>query len=60
MRRCRCSYMAEPNFGMLEVDWGARVVSLQVRDGGTGEVAAGRDGSRQELRLSLSDCRLVD
>ena len=52
--------MAEPNFGVVEVDWGERVVSLQVRDGGAGEVALGMDGSRQELRLSLDDCRLID
>jgi alkaline phosphatase D len=55
----RCAYVDRPNFGILHVEWEQGLVSLQVRDGGTGEVASGQDGSRQELRFSLSDCQLV-
>ena len=55
----RCAYVAQPNFGLLEVDWQEGVVSLSVRDEGSGGVALGQDGSRQEVRLSLEDCSLV-
>jgi alkaline phosphatase D len=56
----RCAYVAQPNFGMLEVDWQAGVASLSVRDEGGGQVAVGHDGSRQEVRFSLGDCSLIE
>lgn len=55
----RCAYMARPNFGLLEVDWQQGVVSLSVRGEEGGGVAAGHDGSRQEVRFSLGDCSLI-
>jgi alkaline phosphatase D len=54
-----CAYMAQPNFALLEVDWQQGVVSLSVRREEGGEVAAGHDGSRQEVRFSLGDCSLI-
>ncbi len=55
----RCAYVATPAFGMVEVDWGTRQVRLQVRDGRSGSVAVGMDGSRQEVVVSLDTCATV-
>lgn len=56
----RCSYVRQPAFGMLEVDWERRVVSLSIRNHtvGTG-VASGADGSRQMLQFDLDTCKLL-
>lgn len=42
-----CSYMAEPNFGLLEVDWGRRLVHLSIRDADGGGVAVDDAGVPQ-------------
>ncbi|WIA30967.1 hypothetical protein OEZ86_001015 [Tetradesmus obliquus] len=55
----RCSYVSDPGFSMLEVDWQARVVSLSVRNHTNGEVAYGVDGSRQLIQFSLDTCELL-
>lgn len=56
----RCSYVAQPAFGMLEVDWEKRVVSLSVRNHTNGgEVAFGHDGSRQLVQFDLDTCKLL-
>lgn len=53
----RCSYVHHPAFGMVEVDWARRVVSLSIRNAtGGGGVARGLDGSRQLLQFSLASC----
>ncbi len=55
----RCSYVPDPAFGMVEVDWEGRVVTLSVRNGtgAGGSVASGLDGSRQLLRFHLDGCQ---
>ncbi|KDD71756.1 hypothetical protein H632_c4454p0, partial [Helicosporidium sp. ATCC 50920] len=45
-----CAAVADPAFGLVEVDWKRREVGLQLRSGG--EVAA-------ELRISLDTCQVV-
>lgn len=55
----RCSYVPQPAFGMLEVDWEARVVSLSVRNHTNGQVAYGQDGSKQLLRFDLDSCEML-
>ena len=54
-----CSYVHEPSFGMVSVDWRQQRVSLTIRNGTTGEVAYGLDGKRQEVVFSLTNCHLV-
>lgn len=55
----RCSYVTDPAFGMIEMDWDRSIMRLQIRDGRSGEVAIGHDGSRQELAVSLTTCMPV-
>jgi alkaline phosphatase D len=56
----RCSYVHQPGFGMVEVDWEQRVVSLSIRNHTNGgSVAAGYDGSRQLLRFDLDSCKML-
>ncbi len=31
-----CAYVDVPNFGMIEIDWSSRVLSLQIRDAADG------------------------
>ena len=53
-----CSFMAYPAFGFLEVDWDAREVHIQIRDGSDGtKVARGDDGSELSLSFSLDTCK---
>ncbi|PNH11115.1 hypothetical protein TSOC_002087 [Tetrabaena socialis] len=52
----RCSYMAGPNFGMVEIDWEKRVAHLTVRDAAGGGVAASSDGVQQHVAFSLDTC----
>ncbi|KAI8466011.1 MAG: hypothetical protein J3K34DRAFT_435005 [Monoraphidium minutum] len=54
-----CAYVPQPAFGMVEVDWPSRRVLLSIRDASSGDVAVGRDGSRQQVALSLDTCRQV-
>jgi hypothetical protein len=54
-----CSYVPQPAFGMVEVDWAAGVMTLSIRNGSTGGVAYGVDGKLQQLRVSLADCQLL-
>ncbi len=53
------THLAAPAFGFVEVDWAARRVLLQIRDGATGQVAKGVDGARQELQIALDTCELL-
>lgn len=55
----RCSYVPQPAFGMIEVDWAGNKVHLQIRNGSSGAVAYGIDGRRQEVVLSLDTCAPV-
>lgn len=55
----RCSYVHQPAFGMLEVDWDQRTVALSIRNHTNGGVAAGYDGSRQLLRFDLDSCKML-
>lgn len=55
----KCSYVPDPGFAMLEVDWGARVVSLSVRNHTTGSIAYGCDGSKQLIQFSLNGCEMI-
>lgn len=43
-----------------QVDWQRRRVLLTIRDAASGDVAIGKDGSRQELAFSLDTCQMVD
>lgn len=52
-----CSYVPQPAFGMLEVDWQHRVVVLSVRNHSSGAVASGYDGSKQLIQFDLDSCR---
>lgn len=52
-----CSYVPQPGFGMVEVDWAQRIVSLSVRNHTSGGVADGYDGSKQLVRFSLDTCQ---
>ena len=54
-----CSYVPQPAFGMVEVDWQQRVVSLSIRNHTNGAVALGYDGSRQLMRFDLDTCKLL-
>lgn len=54
-----CSYVPQPAFGMLEVDWEQRVVSLSLRNHTNGETAVGYDGSRQVVRFGLDSCKML-
>jgi alkaline phosphatase D len=56
----RCSYVSDPGFSMLEVDWQSRVVSLSVRNHTSGDVAYGVDGSKQLVRFSLDTCQPLE
>ncbi|KAL6744686.1 hypothetical protein V8C86DRAFT_3127429 [Haematococcus lacustris] len=54
----RCAYAPQPNFGLVEVDWEARVVRLQIRNAADGTLAVAKDGrSQMSLALSLDSCR---
>jgi alkaline phosphatase D len=55
----KCSYVSQPAFGMMEVDWERRVVSLSVRNHTTGQVAHGHDGNKQLLRFDLDSCEML-
>ena len=40
LMRCRplgeCAYVDVPNFGMVDIDWDTRVLSMQIRDAADG------------------------
>lgn len=55
----KCSYVPDPAFSMLEVDWKERVVTLSVRNHTTGGIAVGYDGTQQMLQFSLDSCKVV-
>ena len=56
----RCAYAAQPAFGAVEVDARRRRAVLSIRDAAGGGVAVGRDGSRQEVVISLDTCLRVE
>jgi alkaline phosphatase D len=56
----RCSFVARPAFGGVEVDWSARWFELSVRDAEGGDVAVGEDGVRQRVRVSLDTCEIIE
>lgn len=51
-----CAFSAQPNFGLVEVDWGARVVTLSIRKEIGGGVAYSQDGTALAMRVSLDTC----
>jgi alkaline phosphatase D len=55
----KCSYVHQPAFGMLQVDWDKRIVSLSVRNHTTGGVAVGYDGTQQVVRFDLDSCNML-
>jgi alkaline phosphatase D len=56
----KCSYVARPAFGGVEVNWRERWFELTVREAEGGMVAIGEDGARQRLRVSLDTCEVVE
>lgn len=50
-----CSFYSGPNFGVIDIDWAAKTVSLQIHDI-EGAVASDVDGKRQEMIFSLETC----
>ncbi|KAG1658589.1 hypothetical protein FOA52_016201 [Chlamydomonas sp. UWO 241] len=51
-----CSYYSDPNFGVVDIDWDKRTVSLKILDGSSGDVANDAGGARQEVVFSLDTC----
>lgn len=59
----KCSYVARPAFGAIEVDWQQRWFELSVRDAEGGGIAAGGEkdgGVRQRVRVSLDTCEVIE
>lgn len=55
----RCSYVADPAFALLEVDWALRRVTLSIRNHTGGGVATAHDGSVQQLAFDVDTCKLL-
>lgn len=55
----KCSYVPQPAFGILEVDWDKRVVSLSIRNHTNGDVAVGHDGTQQLILIDLDSCKML-
>ena len=54
-----CSYVARPSFGFMEMDWEAKRVTVQHRSPDGGSVIEAVDGSRQEITIDLTTCKIV-
>lgn len=52
----QCNTYGDPNFGMAEFDWEARVLRLRILRGDGQGVASGPDGKPISLELSMDTC----
>ena len=55
----KCSFVANPSFGIIEIDWKARRVSLQHRSAEDGSIATAIDGTKQEIVIDIATCAVV-
>lgn len=54
-----CTTYGQPNFGVAEFDWEARVLHLRIMRGDGRGVAAGVDGTVIKMDISIETCQQV-
>ena len=49
----------DPNFGVVDLDFDAQVISLSIIAGDTGSVAMAADGALLQVQISMKTCERI-
>ena len=53
-----CHVYGDPNFGVVDLDFDAQVISLSIIAGDTGSVAMAADGALLQVQISMKTCSM--